>query len=132
VNNKKLTIFVIVAAFLSVIVIACCGDLSGGGEEPPAPVTPAEPAEPSAPAPAPVPEAPAGGVTMANFNKVQTGMTYAEVCGIFGGPGEMMAQSEFMGTSSEIYSWDASSGFGNCTITFMNGKVQSKAQFGLE
>jgi len=131
VNNKKLTILVILAAVLSVIVIACCGDLSGGGEEP-APVAPAEPAEPAAPAPAPVPEAPAGGVTLDNFTKIQTGMTYAEVCEIFGSPGEMMMQTEILGTTSETYSWDASSGFGNCTITFTNGKVQSKAQFGLE
>jgi hypothetical protein len=131
VNNTKLTILVIVAAVLSVIVIACCGDLGGEREEPSAPVAPA-PAEPAAPAPAPVPEAPTGGVTLANFTEVQTGMTYAEVCEIFGCPGELTMQTEIMGMTSEMYSWDASSGFGNCTISFMNGEVQSKAQFGLE
>ena len=68
------------------------------------------PAEPTAPAPAPVPEAPTGGVTLANFTKVQTGMTYAEVCEIFGCPGELMMLTEILGTTSETYSWDASSG----------------------
>lgn len=122
-KNEKRFLFILLVATMSVIVIACCGDLSEEGEKP------AE--TPSAPAPV-TPEKPSGGVTLANFNRVQTGMTYAEVCEIFGEPGELMSQSELMGTKSEMYSWNASKGFGNCNVMLIDDRVQSKAQFGLE
>ncbi len=131
-----LIIGIIVVAFLliaCVITIACFG-LIGLSEEASKGTTPSldTPVTPGSEMPATETPEPSGAVTLANFNKVRTGMTYSEVSGIFGSPGELNAQSEFGGYTSEIYSWDAAKGFGSATVTFMNGKVQSKAQFGLE
>jgi hypothetical protein len=72
------------------------------------------------------------GVTLANFNRVETGMTYAEVSEIFGGPGDLSMETELAGTKMEVYSWRAKMGFGNATISFTDGRVASKVQFGLK
>ncbi len=131
-----LIIGIIVVAFLliaCVITIACFGIMGLSEEASKSTVpSPGTPVTPRSETPVTETPEPSGGVTLASFNKVQTGMTYAEVSEIFGGPGELTAQSEFGGYKSEIYSWEAAKGFGNATVSFMNGKVQSKAQIGLE
>jgi hypothetical protein len=131
-----LIIGIVVVAFLLIgclITVACLGiiGLSEGKSTGAAPSV-ETPVTPRSEAPVTEAPKPSGAVTLANFNKVQTGMTYGEVSKVFGNPGELTVQSEFGGYKSEIYSWKAARGFGSATVTFMNGKVQSKAQFGLE
>lgn len=74
----------------------------------------------------------ASGVTLAQFNAVQSGMTRAEVETVLG-PGTLMSQVD-MGRfgSSEMYTWDGAGGFGaNMNVTYSDGRVTAKAQLGL-
>lgn len=76
-------------------------------------------------------ESPSKGVTMDQFSRVQTGMTYREVVAILGEPTQQLSQVEVAGQRSAMFSWDGE-GFGaNCNVTFSNGQVMAKAQFGL-
>jgi hypothetical protein len=67
------------------------------------------------------------GVTLANYERITTGMTYDEVVAIFGGPGVRTAQIRVGGEWLEFYSWKAVEG-GQATITFKNGVVSTKSQ----
>lgn len=72
-------------------------------------------------------------ITMAEFNQIQTGMTYDEVVAIVGSPGEILSTSTVGGYTVTMVSWygDAYSG-ANANVTFSNGEVTAKAQFGLK
>ncbi len=71
------------------------------------------------------------GVTLANYDRVQNGMTYEEVAAIFGGPGGLVVEMEFAGARAEIYQWNAAAG-GYAQISFLNGGVYQKRKFGLK
>lgn len=68
--------------------------------------------------------------TMDKYNKINNGMTYDQVKGILG-EGQLMSQTELLGTKSEIYTWINSNG-SNMNVTFQGGNVESKAQFELK
>ena len=72
-------------------------------------------------------------ITMAEFNQIQTGMTYEEVVAIVGSPGEIISTSTVAGYTVTMISWygDAYSG-ANANVTFSNGEVTAKAQIGLK
>lgn len=70
--------------------------------------------------------------TMDKYNQVETGMTYDEVVAIMGGDGELSSDTEIAGVSSKLYMWDGENIASNCSITFSDGKVSSKSQFGLD
>lgn len=70
------------------------------------------------------------GITMAQYNRIQMGMTYRECVAVFGKEGEEMSRTEIAGQTNAIYAWKNTFG-SNVTISFGNGKVISKAQFGL-
>lgn len=70
--------------------------------------------------------------TMDKYNQVETGMTYDEVVAIMGGDGELSSDTEIAGVSSKLYMWDGEDIASNCSITFADGKVSSKSQFGLD
>lgn len=72
-----------------------------------------------------------GGVTMANFNKIKNGMRYEEVVKILGKEGEVLSETEAGGYKTVMYKWDGE-GFSNLNAMFQNGKLISKAQFGLK
>jgi len=74
------------------------------------------------------------GVTLADFNRIETGMTRNEVIEILGRGTEISRVD--MGLGSEfvtvMYSWDGRGSLGaNMSVTFQGGNVISKAQFGL-
>jgi hypothetical protein len=69
-------------------------------------------------------------VTLANYERVQTGMTYDEVAAVFGGPGVRTAQIKVGGEWLEFYTWK-DVGDGHATIVFKNGRVSDKSQNGL-
>jgi cytoskeletal protein RodZ len=76
------------------------------------------------------PTAKSSGVTLENFNKIQTGMTYAQVVGILGEEGTVISENEIGDYKTVMYQFTG--GFGsNCNTMFQNGKLISKAQFGL-
>ena len=68
-------------------------------------------------------------ITLDKFNQIQSGMSYEEVVGIIGEEGVLSSESSYESYSTKIYSW--SNGIANATITFSNGKVSGKSQFGL-
>jgi len=69
-------------------------------------------------------------VTAAEFDMIREGMTYQQVVGIIGAPGEQMSSSDIAGYRTVMYSWTNSSG-SNMNAMFQNGKLIQKAQFGL-
>lgn len=74
-------------------------------------------------------------VTMANYLKIETGMTEAQVAEIMGGHGEEQSSNRIgQGTQFDTYTrLVAWTGFlKSITVTYQNGKVAQKAQFGLK
>ena len=74
------------------------------------------------------------GVTMANFNRLQKGMTYAQVVQILGKEGE---EAGVLGSGDEkivMYKWDADEDGSGATMSafFKNGKLDTKFQFALK
>ncbi len=71
-------------------------------------------------------------VTYDQYQQVATGMSYDEVCAVFGGKGELVSQSSLLGITDDIYMWSGTDLGANCTISFQDGAVSSMSQFGLE
>lgn len=72
-------------------------------------------------------------LNLEKFNKIETGMTYEQVVTIIGEEGTVLSESEISNIKTIIYSWYGKGSIGaNANITFQNGKVISKAQFGLK
>jgi len=71
------------------------------------------------------------GVTAANYERVEVGMTYGEVARIFRDPGVRTAQLEMAGKQLEFYTWHGR-GAVQVTITFQDGVVIEKDQTGLD
>jgi len=70
-------------------------------------------------------------ITYDEFTAVQTGMSLGQVEAILGRPGTEAARSDGDGFSIVIYQWQNDDG-SNMNVTFENGLVTSKAQFGLQ
>ena len=75
-------------------------------------------------------------ISLEEFNKIETGMTYKEVCDIVGGEGTLGSSVDVgIGDEykTEIYQWTGDGSIGaNANVTFQAGKVISKAQIGLK
>jgi hypothetical protein len=79
---------------------------------------------------APEPPKSTAGVTLDNFNKIKTGMTYAQVVEILGEEGQVISENEISGYKTTMYQWKG--GYvANMNAMFQNGKLISKAQLGL-
>jgi hypothetical protein len=99
----------------------------------PAPVTEAPAPVIEAPAPITVspPSTDEGEITMDEFNQIQMGMSQDQVTAIVGGAGELLSQSDLVGIHTEMRMWDGPSLGANANVMFQDGKVITKAQFGL-
>ena len=71
-------------------------------------------------------------VTLENFNKIDSTMTYADVCALFGKDGTLDSEVNVGGITTQMYHWYDKSGIANCNVTFQNGVMAAKAQFGLK
>lgn len=75
-------------------------------------------------------------ISLDEFNRIETGMTYKEVCDIVGGEGTLGSSVDAgIGAEykTEIYQWTGDGSIGaNANVTFQGGKVMSKAQIGLK
>lgn len=72
-------------------------------------------------------------ITLDEFNRIEMGMTYDEVVGIIGSYGSELSRSEIAGYTTVILMWEGSGSLGaNANVTFQNGSVMAKAQFGLK
>lgn len=73
------------------------------------------------------------GVTLANFQALETGMSYEEVVQILGSEGTEMSRTDLAGIVSVMYMWEGEGMLGaNMNAMFQNGELMSKSQFGLE
>ncbi len=72
-------------------------------------------------------------ITLAEYNSIETGMSYLRVRSIVGSPGEELVQSDVAGYKSLAVSWKGVGSMGaNAQIMFVNDAVISKAQVGLK
>lgn len=73
-----------------------------------------------------------GDITLSEFNKLQSGMSYEEAVKIIGSKGEVMSESNLLGIHTIMYSWSGGGSAGaNAIIMFQNDRVISKTQIGL-
>jgi hypothetical protein len=72
------------------------------------------------------------GITLSEFNKIKNGMTYQQVVQIIGENGTLEASASSGAYTSKVYSWTQKGTYGSASISFMNNKVQAKAQAGLK
>lgn len=109
------------------VTLAACGGSSSGSKAPDA----AKPAAAQATAVPPT-EAPKG-VTMAQYEALKTGASEAEVKAALGdGACKELSSSEVMGVKSVMWQCAGAEFASNATLTFSDGKLMSKAQFGLK
>lgn len=133
--SSKTTLVLVLAAVLVALPILMCGGclvLMGtlspeGGqitttEQPDVPPVPEIEIEDEAPA--------APKLTAETYGRVHEGMTYGEVVEIVGPPDSEMASSNIGDIQTVVYSWKGGWA-ANANMTFQNGKLVSKAQFGL-
>ncbi|WP_238322927.1 DUF3862 domain-containing protein [Gorillibacterium massiliense] len=74
-------------------------------------------------------------ITKAEFDKIENGMSYEEVSKIIGGPGEILSEVGQKGDDlyTVMYMYEGKGSIGaNANFMFQSGKLQMKAQFGLE
>jgi hypothetical protein len=75
------------------------------------------------------------GVSKAEFDQIQNGMSYDEVKAIIGSDGEVLSETGQAGDQFHtiMYKWDGEKGLGaNANFMFQEGKLQNKSQFGLK
>jgi len=92
-------------------------------------IVPSRAAEPE-PASTTAPARPSSGLTYENYLRLKEGMTYAEVVEILGTTGEELSRSDIAGYTTVMYSWQKWTG-ANMNAMFQNGRLVTKAQFGL-
>lgn len=76
-----------------------------------------------------------GGLTMAKFDRLQKGMTYAQAVEVMGAEGKKsgeMGDKETTGFKIEIYKWGESGSDEEITVFFKDSKLDTKFQFGLD
>lgn len=71
-------------------------------------------------------------ITMEEYEKIQTGMTHKEVSEIVGSTGEFISDEYISGSRYTLVRWRKSlSTTGLADVYFINGRVDSKTEFGL-
>ncbi|NJK34999.1 MAG: hypothetical protein HC919_08650 [Oscillatoriales cyanobacterium SM2_2_1] len=78
----------------------------------------------------PTTQPPGNQITRAQFERIMTGMTLAEVETIFGAKGTLLVQNKAGEGEASVYSWKNPQG-SNAIIEFRDGKVIAKAEAGL-
>lgn len=72
-------------------------------------------------------------MSLDEYGRIETGMSYADVTEIIGSYGVQEAHSDISGYTNDIYSWVGNGTVGsNANVTFQNGRVIAKAQIGLQ
>ena len=71
-------------------------------------------------------------ITLDDFNKISTGMSYEEVKNIIGNDGTIVSDSQVSDTHMIIYSWYGKDKISNANFSFQNDKLINKTQIGLE
>ncbi|REK75256.1 DUF3862 domain-containing protein [Paenibacillus paeoniae] len=80
-------------------------------------------------------EAKSGVITKEQYSNIENGMTYEEIIEIVGSEGEIMAESGEKGSDLYVFivTYEGTGEMGSsASLTFLNNKLQTKAQFGLQ
>lgn len=71
-------------------------------------------------------------VSLSQFGRLQTGMTYAKVVSTLGCEGSEISRSEMAGYVTVMYMWTGQGMLGaNMNIMLQNNRLMMKSQFGL-
>jgi hypothetical protein len=71
-------------------------------------------------------------ITKQQYDGIENGMTYEQVCAIVGRSGEELVNTQIAGYTTVMYSWKNSDGsYSNMNAMFQNGRLISKAEFRL-
>ena len=71
-------------------------------------------------------------LTYENYLKIRTGMTYNQVVDVLDDhQGELNTSTSYEGYTMSIYVWQNSSGSKCIVVSFNNGEVSGKSQYGL-
>ncbi|CRI63947.1 conserved membrane hypothetical protein [Thiocapsa sp. KS1] len=73
----------------------------------------------------------ADGVTLSQYSRVETGMSYDQVIKILGRPDQELSRSEMAGYVTVMYMWRGVTAGANMNAMFQNDALINKAQFGL-
>ena len=72
-------------------------------------------------------------ITLAKYDLLENGMSYAQVVGLLGKPGVEFSTGDLVpGYRVQMYQWFNDAQTGNMSATFQNDKLTAKAQFGLQ
>ena len=72
-------------------------------------------------------------VDLAQYQSLSSGMTYSRVTAVLGCEGSELSRVEMGGFKTVVYMWQGNSSAGaNMNVMFQNGKLISRAQFGLQ
>lgn len=71
-------------------------------------------------------------VSKAQYDALQSNSTYDEVVAVLGCHGEELSSTEMAGYKTVMLMWSGNSFGGNMNVMFQNGRMMSKAQFGLK
>ena len=71
-------------------------------------------------------------ITLEDFNKISTGMSYEEVKNIIGSDGTVVSDTQVSDTHMIIYSWYGKDKISNANFNFQDDKLINKTQLGLE
>ena len=71
-------------------------------------------------------------ITLEEFNKIKSGMTYKQVVDIVGCDGTVVSESTVMGSKMTIYSWYGKDGISNANVNINDNKLINKTQIGLK
>lgn len=80
---------------------------------------------------APVAPAKSSGVTLAQYNQLTDGMSYADAVAILGEPSQELSRSSLAGITTVMYMWNGTSLGANMNAMFQDDKLVTRAQFGL-
>lgn len=79
-----------------------------------------------------VPGANGPAVTLAQFQKLQTGMTYAEAQKVLGSPGVEQSSGQIGDVRTAMFAWNGDGPTASMNATFQNDRLVTKAQMGLQ
>ena len=79
-----------------------------------------------------IPTSAPAGITLINFEQLSKGMSYSDVVEIFGSVATEYSTGDVTSESKVVYTWQHRGAESNVNIVFLNEKLVSKAQFGLQ
>jgi hypothetical protein len=126
------TILVIAAVLIFLclaITVASPPKTPGTPTNTPGPIATRAPTATTAPRPTPTI---AWRLTLAAYNRLTDGMSYADAVRIIGKEGTEQSRSSMAGYVTVLYMWQSSDGLSNMNAMFQNDKLITRAQFGLK